>query len=534
MDEEAYYKKEIEKNPKSVDNWRGLVPVLLNQGKYHEAVMGFEMIDELSPVDDSYQAKTRVERVFLSNEYGEYSRNPTYSPDYKPPVFVASWIHWADSALLEGKNTDVIEFCKAVVEYDKNHVMGWYWLGVGQFHDGRTQEALDSFTTASNLSNTVTFDPFSKMLTVLWSPGNSGRVRGVRPDDPVTKQDLEVEALVERAINLFEKDNNEAERILREALRIMPNHMTAILYLQSVLGAQGRESEKEELKRSVTTETWMDWADYLMKFGKKEQAENALQRALENDSSNQELAARLREMREEQQTKDIEQEPLKKGYDLISEVRELLKQTKPQKQKKGVNPPGEAVDLYEDGQSHSDNNRWELAINNFVRALEIYPQYPECWCALGQPMFRLGWKVEAEDAHKMALAINDEIPDLWGEYGSLILYLERKEEAEKVLLKAVDMDPTLSYVWNNLGAIYSMSDRKEQAVNAFKKSVTVNPRDISGWLNLGSHLDQMDRRFEAEEAYRKAIELNPEAEQHVAMSRMAAEHNRRNRRLRGG
>jgi len=535
--DETDYRREIEKSPKSIDNWRGLVRTLLNQGKYHDAILAFEEIDELSPVDDSYQAKTRIERGFLANEYGEVSRNPTYSPDYKPPVFVASWIHWVDSALLEGKNTDVIEFCKAVVEFDRNHVMGWYWLGVGQFHDGRTEEALESLAKAASLSNTVTFDSFNKMLTVLWTPGNSGRVRGIRPDDPVTKQDLEVEALVERAINLFEKDNNEAEMILREVLRIMANHMTAILYLQSVLGALGRESEKEELKNSVTTETLLDWADYLMKFGKKEQAENALKRALEKDSSNQEVTARLRKMRDEQKVKDVEQEPLKTGFDVITEVRELLKQTKPEKRKRGETPkppPGEAVDLYEDGQNHSDNERWELAINSFVRALKIYPQYPECWCALGQPVFRLGWEAEAEDANKKAMEINDEIPSVWGDYGSLLLYLERKEEAEEKLLKAVEMDPTLSYAWNNLGTIYSWSDRKEQALNAFRKAVEANPGDLSGWLNLGSHLDQLDRRFEAEEAYQRAIDLNPEVAERVAMSRMAADFNRRNRRRRGG
>lgn len=55
----------------------------------------------------------------------------------------------------------------------------------------------------------------------------------------------------------------------------------------------------------------------------------------------------------------------------------------------------------------------------------------------------------------------------------------------------------------------------------------------SGWLNLGLHLDQIDRRFEVEEAYQRVIELNPKAAEHVAMFRMAAEFNRRNRKQRG-
>ncbi|MHA1863363.1 MAG: tetratricopeptide repeat protein [Candidatus Thorarchaeota archaeon] len=521
-DKKSRFRKVLSKSPKSTGSKKNLPSDLIDQKKYHEALVAFDEADEQSTDVDMDFAKTRIEIIILADRFGVDPGNPVYNPDYTAPEYMVSWIQWADSALRQGKNRDVIELCRAILRVDENHKMGWYWLGLAQFHSGLIDEAFASFTKAADSGTGVIFERSAKKLTVVWGPNHNGRVRGLKPTDAVEKSDIEVEALVERGMNLsLKKKHAEADEVLRKALEIEPNHLIALRFYKGP-------------KPKVTSTTWEKWGEYLERIGKTHEAEQAFQTAVEMDKSNKKAASKSRKMKKERARKEKEQEPLKTGFELVEEVRSILKKTSSGKKKKGARAqsiPAEAKDHYKRGLDFETNQEYELALNSHLRAIKIFPQYSECWCALGPPLFRLNWKSEAEEVTKKAIEIDDSIPKVWADYGALLLYLSRYDESEKALLKALKLNPNNSYAWNNLGTCYSISDKKGKAENAFREAIRSDPNDQLPWLSLGSLLDQLDRRKEAEEAYSRFLKLAPpDGAMKVDLARQAAAHNRRYRR----
>lgn len=534
--EELNLRKKLSKTPKSVNTLVLLAENLIKQKKYNEALITFDEIDELRSHIDRSHSKTRLEIVILADIFGNISQNPVYNPDYAPPEYMAAWILWADSALKQGNISDVNEICRQIINLNSNHEMAWYFLGLAQFYSGSTNESLSSFVKAADMGTGITYEPLNKQLTVVWGPDRNGRVRGLKTETEVTDSKIDVEAMVQRGMNLRLKNRNkEAEQVLREALRIEPNHMIAIRFLSMALVDQGRKKEERELYSTINSETWLKWAEYLERIGKLKDAEEAFEKSYKMDNSNKEAKSKFQELKKKRATKEKEHEPFKTGFDLVEEIRHLLKTTKIGKSKKAratESIPDEAKEFYQQGVNYETTEEYELSLNSHLRALRIYPLYAECWCALGPPLYRLGWTVEAEEVTKKALEIDDSIPKIWADYGALLLYLKRFDESEKILLKATELDPKSAYAWHNLGAVFSFKHRNKDAENAFRKAIQYDPNDAGAWLNLGSLLDELGRRAEAENAYREVLKLAPERAVHVAMVKQAAEINRRNRQRR--
>ncbi|MHA1638040.1 MAG: tetratricopeptide repeat protein, partial [Candidatus Thorarchaeota archaeon] len=463
-------RKTPSEKPKSTETWRVLASNLIDQGKYHDALVTFNEADELTTFIDRGLAKIRVEIIILADQFGNIPKNPVYDQDRKPPEYMVSWIQWADSAIQQRKFKDVIALSREITSVNENHEMGWYWLGLGQFHSGLIDEAFESFTKAANLGTAIIFEPLDKKLTVIWVPENNGRVRGLKKSKTGDESDIDVEAMVRRGGNLrVKKKNAEAEKVLREALEIEPNHMIAIRFLSGALIDQGRKKEERELYSTVNSETWLKWGHYLERIGKIQKAEEAFQQSAEMDKSNKEAVSKSREMKRYRDRKEKEQEPLKTGFEIVEEIRTMLKKTKVGK--KTATPhaqaiPGEAMDFYKQGLDFENNHEYELAVNSHLRAIKTFSHFAECWCALGPPLFRLGWKREAEEVTKKAIKIDDSIPKIWADYGALLLYLKRYGESETTLLKAIDLDSKSAYVWNNLGTLYSITNRRSDAEKA--------------------------------------------------------------------
>ncbi len=161
----------------------------------------------------------------------------------------------------------------------------------------------------------------------------------------------------------------------------------------------------------------------------------------------------------------------------------------------------------------------EGSVDQYRRALEIEPDYPEAHFNLGNSLRALGQASEAE-SHYAASVENEK---RWGVDKNIVVarynlgksYFERglTEPALAEFRKCVDRDDQFFLAWFDIGRTLYGSGDFEGAIPAFTRYLELDPARKEVRVFLGnSHLQSSaeDRLDRAEEAYRGAIGIDAE------------------------
>ncbi|MGY5872885.1 MAG: hypothetical protein RTV72_11610 [Candidatus Thorarchaeota archaeon] len=234
---------------------------LVKKKKFREALHLCEDIDKSRPKvhPDSYP--TRMETIELLTSTGQIPINPVYNPNYSPPEYMATWMHWVDYALRKKRCDDVLSFCNEVLKIHSSNSYGWLWMGMGYCYDGEISTAFVTFKGAAACGASVTFNETTLTLTVIYSPNQIGKILGLSGK---ISNDERVDALVERGKALkLDGHREEADQVFREALEIEPNHIIALRFYSKATPDM------------FTSETWKGWGDFLKRTGKSHEAQEA-------------------------------------------------------------------------------------------------------------------------------------------------------------------------------------------------------------------------------------------------------------------
>lgn len=117
----------------------------------------------------------------------------------------------------------------------------------------------------------------------------------------------------------------------------------------------------------------------------------------------------------------------------------------------------------------------EAAIEAFIRAVELRPEYAEAYNNLGLAYSRRG----------------------------------QSEEAVRYFQKALEIDPQMGEVYNNLGFLFHTSARYDRAVEMFTRSLQTGADQSIAYTNLGNTFYKMRQNDKAIAAWKKALEIDP-------------------------
>ncbi len=185
--------------------------------------------------------------------------------------------------------------------------------------------------------------------------------------------------------------------------------------------------------------------------------------------------------------------------------------------------------------------RYEDAVQEFQRSLDLNHNSDETLSSLAVAYQRLGKTSAAEDAYRKAISLR---PNYWRVYNTFgIFYLNqaRYSDGAEMFKKTIQLAPLNYRGYSNLGATDLMVGQYQEAVDSFKRSIVlrptgqvygnlgtayfymrhypdsaenlyqalkIDPKDWLNWGNLGDTLFQMPARHsDAKSAYQKAIEL---------------------------
>lgn len=186
----------------------------------------------------------------------------------------------------------------------------------------------------------------------------------------------------------------------------------------------------------------------------------------------------------------------------------------------------------------------QAAADTVRRRLEVTPDDPKLWCALGDALddeahfhkalevsegksaralrslarraaAREDWP-EAATRWSAAMAINPLFQDGWFSCGYACLKSGREEEALRAFVRCTQMDPENGQAWNNVAALNIRKGSHAAAHVALQEATKQLPNSWQTWENLGMVAAKIGRFQQSARALLKVMELTQGAQLHVA------------------
>ena len=149
------------------------------------------------------------------------------------------------------------------------------------------------------------------------------------------------------------------------------------------------------------------------------------------------------------------------------------------------------------------------ALEQFQKALGIYPRYVEARSNLGAALFQKGRVDEAVAQFKRTLEINPKYAQANYNLGLALFQKGRMEDAIAQFKKAVKINPYYPEAHNNLGHALLQKGQLDEALDQFENALEINPHYVDAYSNLGTTLFQKGQVDDAIAQYRKALRINP-------------------------
>ena len=174
--------------------------------------------------------------------------------------------------------------------------------------------------------------------------------------------------------------------------------------------------------------------------------------------------------------------------------------------------PDDPYLYYDLGLVYMAKEKPELAVLNLKKAIELKADFASAKNSLGAVY------LVKEDWDKAIAIFKEVVQDLLYATPHYPLsnlgfaYFSKKEFglAEKYYLEALGKDPEYVIAWRGLGRTYLATDRASKAVEAFEKAIRLSPNTTQLYMDLGNAC-KITRDFKkAYKAYAKVIELDPE------------------------
>jgi tetratricopeptide (TPR) repeat protein len=168
-----------------------------------------------------------------------------------------------------------------------------------------------------------------------------------------------------------------------------------------------------------------------------------------------------------------------------------------------------AEDYFRLGNAHFLEGRYEDAITNYTKAIELDSYNPTVLNNRGFSLNKLGRDEEAFADYDKAIELNPDYAIALNNRGVSLSRLERYEEALTDYNKAIELNPDHLAALNNRGVSLSRLGRYEEALTDYDKIIELNSSCSEAEWNRGRLLDKLGRHQEAIAIYDKALELEP-------------------------
>lgn len=168
-----------------------------------------------------------------------------------------------------------------------------------------------------------------------------------------------------------------------------------------------------------------------------------------------------------------------------------------------------AEDFFKLGNAYFFEGRYEVAIANYDKALELNPDYYQAWYNHGYILDEVGRQEEAIASYDKSIESKPDFQEAWHNRGLLLDNLGHHEEALKSHDMALKLKPDDYETFYNRGISLHKLERYEQEIASYDKAIELKPDYANAWFNKACVYGFKGDADQTIENLAKAIELDP-------------------------
>jgi tetratricopeptide (TPR) repeat protein len=171
--------------------------------------------------------------------------------------------------------------------------------------------------------------------------------------------------------------------------------------------------------------------------------------------------------------------------------------------------PDSAEAYSERGLALAGQGRFEDAIAQYRKALEIKPRYAEACNNLGLALQACGKVDEATSRFQQSLEIKPDFVEAHSNLGMVLAGRGQLDAAIAEYRKALELKPDYIEARNNLGFALAQQGRFDAAIGQYRRALEIAPHHAMIHRNLGNALTAWGRFDDAIVEYQKTLEIQP-------------------------
>ena len=162
------------------------------------------------------------------------------------------------------------------------------------------------------------------------------------------------------------------------------------------------------------------------------------------------------------------------------------------------------------GLALDQQGRTEEAIQHYLQALRIKPDFEMAHNNLGVALDKQGRTEEAVSHYLKALQINPDYVNVYNNLGNALLKQSKAAEAVKHFNKALRLNPKFVIAYNSLSVALIRMGKPYEAIDHLQKALQIYPNHAVTHANLGGAFISIGRIDEAIVHCRKALQIKPD------------------------
>lgn len=170
--------------------------------------------------------------------------------------------------------------------------------------------------------------------------------------------------------------------------------------------------------------------------------------------------------------------------------------------------PGTAMYHNNLGKAYRSQERFEEALAQFRRALQLEPNMVEALYNSGEALRWLGDLDGAIEMLEKAAAARPQFTDVHFQLGNALLMRGRPDEAAMRYRRVIQLDPEQAIAYKELASSLYQQGKPRDAIAQFQKALTLRPDDPYTWSQLANAYLSLGELDESESCQRRALQLD--------------------------
>ncbi len=159
------------------------------------------------------------------------------------------------------------------------------------------------------------------------------------------------------------------------------------------------------------------------------------------------------------------------------------------------------------GNVYYSTGRYEEAIQQFQRSLDLDHRSDETLRSLAAAYQKAGNSAAAEDAFRKAVSLRPNYWAVYNAFGAFYYNQARYADAAAMFRKAIQLAPLNYRGYSNLGGIYFAQGQYRDAIDSLQRSVALRP-SVESYLNLGAAYFYLRRYDDATDSLERALKID--------------------------